>query len=53
MITLNGNGSDYIGLSGDQKPTTDIPVNTLFLELDTGCLFYFNGTTWLEVGGGV
>lgn len=50
-ITLNGSNADYMGLSGDTKPTTDIAVNTLFLELDTGCIYYFTGEEWLEVGG--
>jgi hypothetical protein len=49
-ITLNGSSADLKGLSTDTKPT-DVPVNTLFLELDTGCFFYFNGTEWAEVGG--
>ena len=49
-ITLNGATADLKGLSSDEKPT-DVSVNTLFLELDTGCFFYFTGTVWAEVGG--
>ena len=46
----NGNRFEYIGLSTDTKPT-DCGVNSLFLELDTGDAFYFNGTAWAKVGG--
>lgn len=51
MITKNGQTADLLGLSTDTKPTTDIGINTLFLELDTGDFYYFNGTTWAKVGG--
>lgn len=50
-ITLNGSNADLMGLSGDDKPTTGIEINTLFLELDTGIVYYFTGETWAEVGG--
>lgn len=46
---------DLKGLSTDTpKPTTinDFPVgvNSLFLELDTGKFYYFDGSSWNEVG---
>lgn len=41
---------DYKGLSRDAKPTDDVGVNALFLELDTGDFYYFDGTTWKKVG---
>lgn len=50
-ISLNGANADYMGLSTDTKPTKGIPVNTLFLELDTGDFYYFDGTAWKKVGG--
>lgn len=50
-VTLNGANADYMGLSTDTKPTEDIAVNTLFLELDTGDFYYFDGTDWAKVGG--
>lgn len=50
-ISLNGANADYMGLSTDTKPTEDISVNTLFLELDTGDFYYFDGTDWAKVGG--
>ena len=49
-ITLNGANADYMGLSTDTKPT-NVPVNTLFLELDTGDFYYYDGTEWAKVGG--
>lgn len=36
--------------STDTKPLTNIEINSLCVELDTGKLFYFNGTTWKEYG---
>lgn len=54
MITINNCMQDgeyeYKGLSTDTKPT-NCAVNSLFLELDTGDFYYFNGTTWAKVGG--
>ena len=43
-VTLNGSRADYVGLSSDTKPE-NVPVNTLFLELDTGDF----DTTVLEI----
>ena len=40
---------ELAGLSTDQKPT-DVAVNSLFLELNTGDFYYFNGTAWAKVG---
>ena len=47
---------EFCGLSTDTpKPTEvdgkDIEVNSLFLELDTGDFYYFNGSSWAKVGG--
>lgn len=41
---------DWRGLSTDTKPTTNVAVNDLFLEVDTGNCYYFNGTAWALVG---
>lgn len=49
-VTLNGSRADYVGLSTDTKPT-DAPVNSLFLELDTGDFYYYDGSDWAKVGG--
>ena len=49
MVTLNGHVANLTGLSTDQKPAT-AEVNTIFLELDTGNFYFFNGTTWQKLG---
>ena len=49
MVTVNTN-IDYRGLSTDEKPTDETAVNSLFLEIDTGDFYAFNGTTWAKVG---
>ena len=52
MVTMNGQRSEYVGTSNDEKPTTDVLENSLFLELDTGDFYYFDGTDWQKVGAG-
>lgn len=47
----NGARFDFMGLSSDTKPTEGIEVNSLFLELDTGDVYYFDGSDWAKVGG--
>ena len=45
---------EFCGLSTDSKPTQidgkDIETNSLFWELDTDKFYYFDGSTWQEVG---
>jgi hypothetical protein len=48
---INGARFDFIGLSTDTKPTENIEVNSLFLELDTNDLYYYTGESWAKVGG--
>ena len=50
MITNNGSVPDLRGKSTDEKPI-DAPVNQMFLELDTGDFYYFDGEEWQKVGG--
>lgn len=50
-VTLNGATANYIGLSTDAKPTTNVEVNSIFWELDTGNFYYFDGTEWNAIGG--
>lgn len=50
MITFTNGANRYFGLSSDSKPSNDY-VNSLFQELDTGDLYFFNGTAWGKVGG--
>ena len=40
----------YQGLSTDSKPTDGVPLNALFLELDTGNFYYFDGSEWQSLG---
>jgi hypothetical protein len=47
----NGDLMQFAGLSTDTKPTEGIAENSLFLELDTGDIYYFTGATWAKVGG--
>ena len=56
MITANNKRSvtfvenaQITGESTDEKPM-NAGVNSLFLELDTGDFYYFNGTEWKLVG---
>ena len=48
-VTLNGHVANYLGLSTDQKPAT-AELNTIFLELDTGNFYFFNGINWQKLG---
>ena len=50
MITNIGSTTNLKGESTDVKPTIGIARNTLFLELDTEELYYWNGTEWKVVG---
>lgn len=54
MVTYNDNRQngeyEYKGLSTDNKPS-DCAVNSLFLELDTGDFYYFDGEEWAKIGG--
>lgn len=52
MVTQNNDriGCQYEGLSTDTKPT-EADVNALFLELDTGDIYYYDGSQWSKVGG--
>ena len=45
-VLLNGQGADYRGLSTDVKPTGEmVAVNSIYLELDTGNFYFFDGDT--------
>jgi len=37
------------GLASDVKPTTDVYVGTMFIEVDTGDVYVFmGGSTWTK-----
>jgi hypothetical protein len=40
----------YIGLSTDTKPTKDVKVGCRFFETDTGSVFLYSGSAWVEEG---
>lgn len=50
MITNNGACIDLRGESTDEKPT-NVCVNTIFMEMDTGDFYYYTGEEWAKVGG--
>lgn len=56
MITLEdckqAKEYNYKGLSTDEKPL-DCYVNSLFLELDTGIFYFFNGAEWKDISQGI
>lgn len=42
---------EFTGLSTDTKPTDEtIADNSLFVELDTGDVYYKAGNVWVEFG---
>ena len=42
--------AEILGLSLDTKPT-DVQVNDMFIELDTGDAYFWNGDSWQQIGG--
>lgn len=51
MVTVHSSEKrELLGLSTDEKPT-GVSENMLFLELDTGDFYYFDGEEWQKVGG--
>lgn len=46
-VTLKGSAAELMGLSTDSKPS-DPDLNTIFHELDTGKMYYYDGTDWAE-----
>lgn len=49
-----GTEFELAGLSTDEKPTEvhgfPVGINSLFLELNTGKFYYYDGSDWTEVG---
>ena len=44
--------NQLMGLSTDTKPTTGVQPNSLFWELDTNGMYFFDGTEWQAIGEG-
>lgn len=42
--------AEIFGVSSDIKPT-DVQLNDLFIELDTGNAYFWNGSAWQQIGG--
>ena len=42
--------AEILGYSTDTKPT-DVDLNDLFIELDTGSAYAWNGSAWQVIGG--
>ena len=53
-VSTNGDIKNYMGLSSENKPTEGLATGSLFIELDTGTVYYFNADTteWAVFGGG-
>ena len=47
-IFTNDNYNEFAGLSTDEKPTRFIGVGSIFVEADTGTVFFFDGSNWVE-----
>ena len=51
MVTVySSEKRELVGLSTDTKPE-GVSENMLFLELDTGDIYYFDGEDWNKMGG--
>ena len=50
MTVYNGGANEYAGLSTDSKPTNGVATGAIFVEVDTGKVFFYNSaaTTWVE-----
>lgn len=42
--------AEILGYSTDTKPT-DVDLNDIFVELDTGDAYYWDGFAWQVIGG--
>ena len=42
--------AEILGKSTDTKPT-DANINDMFIELDTGEAYYWDGLSWQVIGG--
>ncbi len=47
--STNAKHAEIFGTSTDVKPTT-ADINDIFVELDTGDGYFFDGTTWQLIG---
>lgn len=45
-VTRVATPHEYVGVSGDTKPTDGVPAGSRFFERDTGFEFIWDGTAW-------
>ena len=50
MTKCNGGNNEYAGLSTDTKPTDGVATGAIFVEVDTGKVYFYNSAaeTWVE-----
>lgn len=50
MVTINNLTDEYSGLSTDSKPTDGVRNGSIFVEIDTGDVYFFNeaGPAWVK-----
>lgn len=46
----NGGSDEFAGLSTDAKPTENVATGAIFVEVNTGKVFFYNSAaeTWVE-----
>ena len=49
LVNAYNNYNEYIALSTDEWPT-NVPLNSLLLEIDTQDIYYWGGNAWTSVG---
>ena len=47
---VNGKYNEFAGLSTDDKPTVGVGTGSIFVEVDTGKVFFYNEASeaWVE-----
>lgn len=53
MTQYGVNGTTFVGLSTDNKPTEGVPNGACFISMDNSKIFFFDATgdgTWKEWG---
>lgn len=49
LVNAYNNYNEYVALSTDEWPT-NVPANSLLLEIDSGDIYYWSGSTWTKFG---
>ena len=50
MTNYTGGSNEYAGISTDSKPVEGVATGAIFVEVDTGKVYFFNeaSNTWVE-----